>query len=65
MMNMDKIKKIIKRLMFVFLIMYGYNNFVGSVGIFVPINVVTILIVYILGLPALLALILIKFICFY
>jgi hypothetical protein len=61
---MDKIIEYIKRLIMVFFLMYGYNNLVMPINMIIPINVYTILIVYIFGLPSLLALIVIKIIFF-
>ena len=52
--------KIIKRIIVSFFFIYAYNMFSQSLGIIVPINIVTVGIVAILGVPALLALIFIN-----
>ncbi len=62
---MKKIKEYLRRLIMVFFLIYGYNNLVMSINMTIPINFFTITLVYIFGLPLLLALILIKIIFFY
>lgn len=62
---MNKIKEILKKLIMVFFLIYGYNNLVMPINMTIPINIFTILLVFIFGLPSLLALILIKIIFFY
>jgi pro-sigmaK processing inhibitor BofA len=56
------IKKVVKRIIFSFVILYGLNVIVSSINIFIPINIFTISIVSILGIPGLLSLISIFFI---
>ena len=62
---MNNIKKYLKRLILTFFLMYGYNNLVMPINMIIPINIYTILIVFIFGLPSLLALIVIKIMFFY
>ena len=62
---MDKIKKYLRKLIMVFFLIYGYNNLTLPINMHIPINLYTIIIVYIFGLPSLLALIIIKLIFFY
>lgn len=47
----------------VFLI-YGYNLIAGSFGLIIPINIITVLLVSILGLPVIFSLLLILVIAF-
>lgn len=56
------IKKISKKLIFAFLLLYGLNVIVTSLNIFIPINIFTITTVSFLGVPGLLSLIAIFFI---
>lgn len=61
---MEKIKKHLRKLIVTFFLIYGYNNLVMPINMIIPINIYTILLVYIFGLPSLLALIVIKIIFF-
>lgn len=54
---MKKIFKIIKRIVFSSFLLYGYNLLIQPLGLIIPINVVTVGIISILGIPAMLALI--------
>lgn len=56
------IKKIIKKVIFAFVVLYGLNVIISSINIFIPINIFTLSIVAILGVPGLLSLISIFFI---
>lgn len=56
------LKKIVKKVVFAFVLLYGLNVIVSSINIFIPINIFTISIVSILGVPGLLSLISIFFI---
>ena len=62
---MEIIKNYLRRLIVTFFLIYGYNNLVMPINMTIPINIFTILLVFIFGLPSLLALILIKIIFFY
>lgn len=52
----SKLGTILKRLVFAFGIIYGINVVLKSVGIYIPINVITIGITSFLGVPGLLSL---------
>lgn len=54
-----KLVSLMKRIIVSAFILYGYNLIAAPLNIIIPINVVTVLLVSILGIPALLALILI------
>ena len=56
------IKKVVRKVFFSFVVLYGLNVIVSSINIFIPINVFTILTVSALGVPGLLSLISIFFI---
>lgn len=56
------LKKIVKKVIFAFVLLYGLNVIVSSINIFIPINIFTISIVSLLGVPGLLSLISIFFI---
>lgn len=50
------ILKIIKKLVFAILIIYGLDILIQNIGIFVPLNLVTISVVSLLGFPGLISL---------
>lgn len=50
------ILKIIKKLVFAILIIYGLDLLIQNLGVFVPLNLVTISVVSILGFPGLISL---------
>lgn len=52
----NTIVNILKKIIFGFIILYGYNLIAVSFNMTIPINIITIVIVSILGAPALLAL---------
>ena len=62
---MEKLKGLMKKIIMVFYLIYGYNNLVMPINMTIPINIFTILLVFIFGMPSLLALVLIKVIFFY
>lgn len=57
-----KLFKIIKKIIFSFLVLYGLNMIVGNINIFIPINIYTVGTISLLGVPGLLSLICIYFI---
>lgn len=59
---MGLILLIIKRLVMSICMLYTFDLIIMSVGIIVPINVISITLVSILGLPAIFALIVLKYI---
>lgn len=60
---LSKITKFIKRILMGFFILYGYNLLVPMEAI-IPINLITIIITSILGLPGLIALIIIRLVIY-
>ena len=48
-----KIKSVVKKICFGFLVLYGFNLIVSSADIFIPINMITVGTVGILGIPGL------------
>lgn len=61
---MNKIVKLLKRIIFSALLLYSYNLLAESLNLIIPINIVTISILTILGVPSLFFLIAIMVICF-
>lgn len=57
-----KIVNALKKIVVAFLILYGFNLLGSSINVYIPINVITISITSILGIPGLLSLIAIFFI---
>ena len=57
---MKKVFEILKKVVLSFVILYSYNLIAVNFNMIIPINLFTVLIVSILGVPALLALILFK-----
>ena len=56
------LKKIVRKVVFAFVILYGLNVMISSMNIFIPINIYTLSVVSLLGVPGLLSLISIFFI---
>ena len=52
----NKLGAILKKVVFAFGIIYGINVFLKGVGIYIPINIITIGITSFLGVPGLLSL---------
>lgn len=57
---LNKIINILKRVVFSSFLLYGYNLIAVPLGIIIPINIITILILVVLGYPSLFSLILIQ-----
>lgn len=57
--TMTKILKVLKKIIISSFLVYGYNLLVQPLNITLPINIVTVLLVSFLGIPALFSLILI------
>ena len=49
----DKIFSLFKRILFSFVILYGFNTIGSSFNLIIPINVITISLITLLGFPAL------------
>lgn len=58
MKNMNKIFSLFKRILFSFVILYGFNTIGDSFNIIIPINIITLSLITILGFPALFSLVL-------
>lgn len=56
-----KILKVLKRFLFMFLLIYSYNIFVSPVDLLIPINSITIFYVGFFGIPAFFSIILLNF----
>lgn len=52
----NKLGRILKKIVFAFGIIYGVNVMLKNIGIYIPINIITILITSFLGTPGLLSL---------
>ena len=61
---MKKILVLVKKIIFSFLLIYGFNMLYGTFKINVPLNYYTIGIVTLLGLPGLCAIILVSILLF-
>ena len=59
-----KIFEILKKIFFSSFLLYGYNLIASSIGITIPINIITISILVIFGYPSLFSLILIQVLIF-
>ena len=57
---LKKIFQILKKIITSFLILYGYNMIASPLGCIIPLNVITILSVAVLGIPALFTLIFLR-----
>ena len=56
-----KVIKVVKKICLAFVMLYGLNILLGSINIFVPINIFTLALVTLLGAPALMGLVAIFF----
>lgn len=61
---MKKIVKVCKKIIFSILLIYSYNILCSSLNLIIPINLMTIGVLTIFGMPSLFFLIAIMFICF-
>ena len=55
-----QIYNVLKKIVFSSFLLYGYNLLAVSLGIIIPINIITVLILVVLGYPSLFSLILIQ-----
>jgi len=58
---MHKFIKILKKLIFSFLLLFGLNTMLKYVGIIIPINYINLMITYLFGAFGIISLIIIKF----
>lgn len=61
---MKKIVSILKRILFSFVILYGFNTIGSNFSLVIPINFITLLFIAFLGFPALFSLVLLLVIAF-
>ena len=61
---LKKIFGLIKKIVFSVFLIYGFNLIAEPLNLIIPINIITVGLITILGMPALLSLILIYFIVF-
>lgn len=59
-----KIFKVIKRVIMSVFLLYGYNLIAAPLGFIIPINLITILLISLLGIPALLSLVFVLVVVF-
>ena len=52
-----KIVKVVKKICFAFVMLYGLNVILSGVNIFIPINIITVVLVSFLGTPGILGLV--------
>lgn len=57
---MKKILLVLKKIVISYIVLYGYNLIAVNFSLVIPINLITVLLVTILGVPSLIALILLK-----
>lgn len=61
---LKKIIKIVKKVVFSFLLIYGYNLVISPINMMVPLNILVITYVSLLGIPAFLSVIVISFLIY-
>ena len=61
---LKRLFKIIKRIIVSIFLLYGYNLIAAPLDFIIPINIITILLLSLLGIPALLSLIVVLIIVF-
>lgn len=59
-----KLFKAIKRIIMSVFLLYGYNLIAAPLGFIIPINLITVLLISILGIPALLSLVVVLIVVF-
>lgn len=59
-----KIFNIIKKVVFSVFLIYGYNLIMAPLNLIIPINIITVSLVTILGIPALISLIIVLLVVF-
>jgi len=61
---MKKLFSLLKRIIFSFVVLYGFNTIASNFSLVIPINVITVSLITVLGLPALFSLVLLLVIAF-
>ena len=59
---MKKVLSLLKKVILSFIILYGYNLIASNFNMVIPINIITVGVVAILGIPSLVALLLLRII---
>ena len=59
----EKVFNILKKIILSVLIIYAYNKLAIPLGIFIPLNLFTILLVFLCGIPSILMLVLFSLVC--
>ena len=62
---MKKIINLVKRILFSFVVLYGFNTIGSNFSLVIPINFISLSLVTLLGFPALLSLVLLLVIVFW
>lgn len=60
---LKKILNIVKRIILSFLLIYTYNKLALPLDVVIPMNVITILLVFVCGIPSILMLVVFSLIC--
>ena len=58
---MNNLIKVLKKLIFSFLLLFGLNTMLKYIGIIIPINYINLMVTYFLGAFGIISLIIIKF----
>lgn len=59
---MKNVIELLKKIIMSYIVLYGYNLIAANFNMLIPINLITVLLVTILGVPSLIALVLLKII---
>ena len=62
---MKKLFSLLKRIIFSFVVLYGFNTIASNFSLVIPINIITVSLITVLGLPALFSLVLLLVIAFW
>ena len=62
---MKKVVTLLKRILFSFVVLYGFNTIGSNFSIVIPINFITVSLVTLLGFPVLLSLLLLLVVAFW
>lgn len=57
---MKNIIELLKKIIMSYIVLYGFNLIAANFNMLIPINLITVLLVTILGVPSLIALVLLK-----
>lgn len=60
-----KIIRVIRRFLFMFLMIYSYNIFISPMNLLIPFNIITIMYVGFFGIPAFLSIIFLTFVMYW